>query len=47
MRDFIDAVLRDTPPPVSGVDGLRLQRVLDGIYATGRSAAADGAQRYA
>jgi predicted dehydrogenase len=48
MRDFIEAVLRDTPPPVSGVDGLRLQRVLDGIYTASRSASAsEGARVYA
>jgi predicted dehydrogenase len=46
MRDFIEAVLTNTPPPVSGVDGLRLQRVLDAIYATGRSAL-EGTRLYA
>jgi predicted dehydrogenase len=46
MSDFIEAVVTNTPPPVSGADGLRLQRVLDGIYAAGRSAP-DDARLYA
>ena len=40
MRDFVNAVATDTPPPVSGADGLRMQRVLEQVYAARATRAA-------
>jgi predicted dehydrogenase len=37
LRYFCFALENGTEPPVSGVDGLKVQRIVDAIYESGRT----------